>query len=363
MNFNVHMGNPGSKLSVLLPNYNHAEFLPQALDSVLNQSYPPDEFIIIDDGSTDGSAKILQEYAKKYPVIKLTLFNENRGVYEMNLRLFEAATCEYAHFFAADDFLEPQFYEKSIEQLEQYPQAAISSGLCRTVNKNGNDLGFIKTPIVSAKPIYFSPIEVRNKLKRYGIWQFGTTTVYRRQFLKSIGFYSREIRRLRSFIDTFSILLLALQNGCIFIPEVLLVIRKSEDSISAKLAKNEESHGDIIKYFKELTETRYSDIFPPEFVRDFARSFWGFHLIDLSDLDDRTRLKKLSHVLDGKGVAYKILSKLLDAGFCRGRFFQKLLVLCSYDRNLLITLYDKLRTETFLKLLKFKKIFCQTASF
>ena len=342
-----------SKLSVLLTNYNHAKFLPQGLDSILNQSYPPDEFIIFDDGSTDDSPKILQEYANKYPVIKLTLFKENQGCFEMTSKLAEAATCEFAHFFSSDDYLEPQFYEKSIEQLEQYPQAALSSTLCRAITENGKDLGFIKTPIVSPKPTYFSPIEVRNKLKRYGIWQMACATVYRRQALESIGFFRREVHRLRSFFDSFAILLLALQNGCIFIPEALSVIRKGENTISAKMAKNEEIHGDIIKYFKELTATHYSDIFPPEFVRDFARSFWGFHLIDLSDLDDRTRLKKLNHVLDGKGVAYKILSKLLGAGFCRGHFFQKLLVLCSYDRRLSITLYDKLLTEFFLKLLKF----------
>jgi len=343
-----------SKLSVLLTNYNHAQFLPEALDSVLNQTYPPDEFIIFDDGSTDNSPEILQEYALKFPVIKLTLFKENQGCNEMTSRLAEAATRKFVHFLASDDFLEKEFYEKSIGQLEKHPKAALASTLCRTVNKNGQDLGFIKTPMVSLKPAYFSPLEVHTKLQDYGIWQMGCSTVYRREALKSIEFFSREVSRLRSFFDTFAILLLALKHGCVFIPETLSVLRKLEGSFSAKMAKNEETHTDIIDFFKELAETRHRDIFPPEFVHDFARSFWGIHLIDLSDLDERIRLKKLNNVLKGKRLVYKVLSKLLDLGFCKGRFPQKLLVILSYDRRILKTLYGKIRTLLFFQFLKFK---------
>jgi glycosyltransferase involved in cell wall biosynthesis len=343
-----------SKLSVLLTNYNHAKFLREALDSVLNQTCFPDEFIIFDDGSTDNSQKILQEYALKYPVIKLTLFKENQGCNEMSSRLAEAATGEFVHFLASDDFVEKTFYEKSIEQLKKYPKAAFSSTLCRTVNENGKDLGLIKTPMVSLKPAYFRPLEVRSKLQDYGIWQMGCSAVYRREALKSIGSFNREVSRLRSFFDTFAMLLLALKHGCVFIPETLSVFRKLEESFSAKMAKNEETHSDIIDFFKELSETQHKDIIPPEVVNDFARSFWGFHLIDLSDLDERIRLKKLNNVLAGKGVFYKALSKLLDLGICKGRFAQKLLVVLSYDRQILKTIYGKTRTLLFLQFLKLK---------
>jgi glycosyltransferase involved in cell wall biosynthesis len=351
------------KLSACLTVYNHEKFLPVALDSVLNQSYPPDEFIIFDDGSTDSSPQILQEYARKFPVIKLTLYEENKGVEEMYSKLAEAATCEYVHFFASDDFLEPTFYEKSIEQLERYPKASFSSTLTRTVDSEGIDLGFIKTPIVSLKPAYFSPDEVKYKLKQCGIWQMSCATVYRRETFENIGLLNSDFYRLRSFLDTFIILLLALKNGCIFIPEVLSVLRKGEASFSAKMAKNEKNHADIVNFFKELTVTRFSDIFPKEFVRDFERSFWGLHLIYLSKLDSQTRLKKLNKVLDGKRMTYKILKKIINAGFCRGHFFLKLLVFSSYESRLSTTLYVKLRTRIFLKLLKFKGIFCPKANF
>ena len=101
--------------------------MPEALDSALNQSCPPDEFIIFDDGSTYNSPKFLQECAQKFSALKLTLYKENKDCEAMYSNLAEAATCEYVHFFALDDFLEPNFYEKSIEQLERYPKAAFSS--------------------------------------------------------------------------------------------------------------------------------------------------------------------------------------------------------------------------------------------
>jgi len=60
-----------STLSVIMSNYNHSRFLPEALDAIVNQSRQPDEFIIIDDASTDNSVEIIQSYASRYPFIKL----------------------------------------------------------------------------------------------------------------------------------------------------------------------------------------------------------------------------------------------------------------------------------------------------
>ena len=57
-------------LSVIISNYNDAEFLPQFLQSVVDQSIQPDEIIIIDDASTDNSVEILEEFAQKHPIVK-----------------------------------------------------------------------------------------------------------------------------------------------------------------------------------------------------------------------------------------------------------------------------------------------------
>ena len=61
----------GPTLSVVLPNYNHARYLPRALDALLSQELPADEIIVVDDCSTDASQEIVSRYEARYPSIRL----------------------------------------------------------------------------------------------------------------------------------------------------------------------------------------------------------------------------------------------------------------------------------------------------
>src|SRR3954464_2600182 len=66
-------------LSVLMPNYNHAHYLPTSVGAILAQSYQPMEILILDDGSTDGSYSILEEFARLEPRIRLSRNERNMG--------------------------------------------------------------------------------------------------------------------------------------------------------------------------------------------------------------------------------------------------------------------------------------------
>ena len=61
--------NTTANISVVMATYNGERFLKQQIDSILNQSLPPTELIVIDDCSQDGSLRILQEYASKNPIV------------------------------------------------------------------------------------------------------------------------------------------------------------------------------------------------------------------------------------------------------------------------------------------------------
>jgi glycosyltransferase involved in cell wall biosynthesis len=67
-------------LSVVLPNYNHAPYLPRALDALLSPDRPPDEIIVIDDCSADTSREIVTRWAANHPSIRLVANNRNMGV-------------------------------------------------------------------------------------------------------------------------------------------------------------------------------------------------------------------------------------------------------------------------------------------
>ena len=67
------------KVSIIVPNYNHARFLTQRLESIFNQTYQDFEVILLDDGSTDNSVEILEKYGKNDKVSALIFNIENSG--------------------------------------------------------------------------------------------------------------------------------------------------------------------------------------------------------------------------------------------------------------------------------------------
>ena len=115
----------GPALSVVLPNYNHAEYLPRALDALLSQGRPPDEIIVVDDCSTDGSRDIIARYAARHPSIRLLPNETNVGVIPTLSRGLGETRGQFVYFGAADDFVLPGFFEAAISTLQSYPQAGL----------------------------------------------------------------------------------------------------------------------------------------------------------------------------------------------------------------------------------------------
>jgi glycosyltransferase involved in cell wall biosynthesis len=99
-------------VSVIIPTYNCAHFLIEAMDSVLGQNYRPIELIVVDDGSTDKTREVVEGWKQKRPrnnAFELRYFyQENKGgPAALNLGLIESQG-EYIQFLAADDVLSPQ---------------------------------------------------------------------------------------------------------------------------------------------------------------------------------------------------------------------------------------------------------------
>jgi glycosyltransferase involved in cell wall biosynthesis len=101
------------KISAIIPTFNRAEVLLRAIDSVLNQTYPCQEIIVIDDGSTDDTLNILTPYIEQKKIIyKKT---ENRGVSAARNLAVEMASCEWVSFLDSDDEWLPEKNQKQVE--------------------------------------------------------------------------------------------------------------------------------------------------------------------------------------------------------------------------------------------------------
>lgn len=129
-------------VSVVVPNYNHARFLRQRIDSILAQTFQDFELILLDDCSTDDSRTILSEYASD-PRARLE-FNETNsgGAFKQWNRAIRLARGEYVWIAESDDYADPSFLQRLLPEIDK--QQAVTFAYCRSrqASPDGRVLGF-----------------------------------------------------------------------------------------------------------------------------------------------------------------------------------------------------------------------------
>lgn len=126
------------KISIIIPVYNVEKYLPKCLDSVLNQTFQDYEMILVDDGSTDRSGEICEEYAARDSRIRV-FHQENQGVSAARNHGLEAVRGEWIGFMDADDFIVEDMYQVLYENAVRF-QTGIS--MCRHIEY------YINSPVV-----------------------------------------------------------------------------------------------------------------------------------------------------------------------------------------------------------------------
>lgn len=121
-------------VSTILPVYNRERMLLEAVESVLAQTWRAHEVLIIDDGSTDGTAELARALAIAHPGIVFALQQENAGPgAARNLGLAEARG-EFIQYLDSDDLLEPLKFERQVAALREQPDAGVAYGLSIRTN-------------------------------------------------------------------------------------------------------------------------------------------------------------------------------------------------------------------------------------
>ncbi len=106
----------GTKISVIIPAYNVAPYLPRCIDSVLSQAHADLEIILVDDGSHDGTGDIIDSYAARDRRI-VAIHKTNGGVTRARFDGIRAATGEFIGFVDADDYIEPDMYAHLLQNM------------------------------------------------------------------------------------------------------------------------------------------------------------------------------------------------------------------------------------------------------
>ena len=117
-------------VSIVVASYNHADYLKQRMDSLIAQTYPNIEIIVIDDHSTDNSLEVLKLY-ESFPKVNLIVREENGGWVTVSNQGVELSSGEFVIFANCDDACDPHMIESLVSAIQKHPKAGIS--YCRSI--------------------------------------------------------------------------------------------------------------------------------------------------------------------------------------------------------------------------------------
>jgi glycosyltransferase involved in cell wall biosynthesis len=206
-------------LSVVLPNYNHAQYLSRAIDAIAAQSSPPEEIIVIDDASSDNSREILIEFQRRHSNLTVLFNQRNLGALSGLQRGLELAKGRYVYFAAADDQILPGFFRSAINALKAAPTVGLFCAETILVDgATGRKVGRrpVVRPLRTAGPL--SAKEVEGLLQRADNFIHTGSTIFRRRALLDKGGFMIEAG---SFSDGLLARKIALTEGMWFMPTVV----------------------------------------------------------------------------------------------------------------------------------------------
>lgn len=181
------------RVSVLMPAYNAARHIAQAIESVLAQTHADFEFIIINDGSTDGTRAIVENYVQRDQRIRL-LNQSNKGPgAAMNVGL-NTAKHEWIVVMHADDVMLPHRIERQLAFVQEHPEIAVASSFVYNINDAGTVIAKFESPLVSKQA-------VEETLRRNDIIGFHhPAVIMRKAIVQELGGY-RETLQTNEDID------------------------------------------------------------------------------------------------------------------------------------------------------------------
>jgi len=217
------------RISVILPVYNAQDYLVAAMDSVLAQSFTDFELLAHDDGSSDGSLRILQDYARKDPRVVVTT-GPNQGIVGTMNALIHNAQGDLLARMDADDICLPDRFAKQIAFLDANPDHVMVASATLMIDGDGRRIG------TNVAPLEHAEIDAKNVR--------GITTIehpavmMRKDAVMSIRCYDPQFL-LAEDLDLW--LRLAEIGKIANLPDVLLQYRVHDNSLSASRQDEQEA--------------------------------------------------------------------------------------------------------------------------
>ena len=207
-------------VGVAIPAYNAAAWIAETLDSILAQTLAPDEIVVVDDGSTDGTAEVAERYADAITLVR----QENRGAPAAYNRGFRTTRCDYVAMCPADDLWEPRKLEWQLDTLRAHPEVDVAFGRARFFGERDDD--YPAPPATGVlEPRSFARAMYEANLIA------APTAVVRRALHERLGGFREEIA-----IEDYDFWMRAVRSGAVFYydPRLLVRHRWHGENLSAK---------------------------------------------------------------------------------------------------------------------------------
>lgn len=227
------------KVSVIVPNYNHAPFLHQRIDSVLGQTFQDFELILLDDGSSDDSRSILSSYAAS-PRIRVDFSAANSGsTFKQWNRGVGLARGAYVWIAESDDYAEPRYLERLVGALDSEPRAAFVYCRSRRVSASGTVGSYQDSDVISIDPLRWTSDfvcdgreECRNFFSVGNVVVNASAVVFRKAVYEQVGGADESFRWCGDWQLWAA---MALTGKVLYIAEPLNYFRSHESSVTSNV--------------------------------------------------------------------------------------------------------------------------------
>ena len=225
--------------AVVVPAYSAASFITEALDSIVAQRRPADQFIVVDDGSPDQTVAVVEAWLAAHPGAKGRLLRNgrNRGLCHTRNRGVAGCTTDYVATLDADDVLEPDHLERLLEPLDDDPTVVLSFGDTREFDERGMAPETMLDRI-GARLRQLPSVDAGNyRVLSSGLFRSllpgsfipVSGSAYRRETAIAAGLYDQRLRRVE---DRDFMLRMAGEGPFAFVPHAVCRKRLHGDNIS-----------------------------------------------------------------------------------------------------------------------------------
>jgi glycosyltransferase involved in cell wall biosynthesis len=292
------------KIACIIPSYNHAKYIREAIESALSQSLPPDRLIIVDDGSKDESVNRIRDIVDPRVIL---ITQENKGAHAaLNRGLEQAAGCDFITVLNSDDRYRAARFARCVAYLKKHSEVQMVCTRVRVINEAGVPLGSRDGKQRRLDQIW-AHLKSTDLSSSMGYGNFTKTT-------SNFFYRSGAIRRFHPYRyvhDYFAALVLALEGSLGLIHEELLDYRVHSsntieaDGRGAVVSEVIKMHLDLLSELRPRLET-------DPLLRKRAMSYFKVVLNNYTDMRAELLLLSLARTLDGEADPTKGLASFAE---------------------------------------------------